>query len=218
MADFETSTARLEQFGYICNSCNRCCYDKDIQLNPYEIARLARRLGLSATQFREAWTKDSAGTRLQQTRTGACAFLGTEGCTVHSDRPLVCRLYPLGRHVGPDHSERFTLLDGHPESAGQFTNDSTIGKFLETQGALPFLAAADDYFDWCCAANEQLEIDWSQGSNRSHETQQDAFDFLDMDAAITNHCQSKNAPEPEDLEERKKLHLNILYQRLNNHG
>ena len=31
-------------------------------------------------------------TVLKQTESGACVFLGAEGCMVHPDRPLVCRL------------------------------------------------------------------------------------------------------------------------------
>src|ERR1700752_4896509 len=95
-------------FGYKCHRCMRCCYDKRIQINPYESARLARNLGQTTTEFRSAWTEDGAGTVLKQTDTGACIFLGNDGCTVHPDRPLVCRLYPLGRRVRADGSESFS--------------------------------------------------------------------------------------------------------------
>ena len=30
------------RFSYRCTRCNSCCVDKRIQVNPYEIARLAR--------------------------------------------------------------------------------------------------------------------------------------------------------------------------------
>src|SRR5271169_1382542 len=150
---------RSQVFGYICRRCMRCCYNKRIQINPYESARLARNLQQATTEFRAAWTKDGAGTALKQTETGACVFLGDKGCTVHPDRPLVCRLYPLGRHVLADGTESFSLTEGHPQSAGEFTNNSTIAEFLDSQGVAPFAKAADEYFQWLCAAQDFLGTD-----------------------------------------------------------
>lgn len=37
-----TSITRDASFGYVCGRCSRCCQHKHIQLDPYEIARLAR--------------------------------------------------------------------------------------------------------------------------------------------------------------------------------
>src|SRR5215470_9862277 len=101
---------RSEAFDYVCRRCLKCCHHQRIQLNPYELARLARNLGLTTTEFRAAWTEHGDGLALRQTETGACVFLGSEGCTVHPDRPLVCRLYPLGRHVSADGSEAFSRI------------------------------------------------------------------------------------------------------------
>ncbi len=71
-----TSGPRLEPFGYVCHSCSRCCYRKGIQVNPYEVARLARNCALTTSEFRAAWTADGAGLFLAQTESGACVFLG----------------------------------------------------------------------------------------------------------------------------------------------
>ena len=45
-------------------------------------------------------------------------FLGERGCTVHADRPLVCRLYPLGRHIDEHGAESFYHLEPHPQTEG----------------------------------------------------------------------------------------------------
>src|SRR5262245_23039972 len=153
----QSSTAsRSAPFGYVCRRCSRCCQDKQIQVNPYEVARLARAKGQSTSAFRADWTIDGRGTTLRWTEDGACVFLGPHGCEVHGDRPLVCRLYPLGRHVRSDGGEYFTTLEGHPQSAGQFTGDGTIAEYLSAQGAQPFMDAADAYFRWLCVAHERL--------------------------------------------------------------
>src|SRR5262245_22789218 len=104
--------SRSTPFGYVCRRCSRCCSDKQIQINPYEVARLARAKGQSTSEFRAAWTEDGQGTVLREKEDGTCVFLGPRGCEVHRDRPLVCRLYPLGRIVRSDGSEHFIRCQG----------------------------------------------------------------------------------------------------------
>ena len=137
---------RSTPFGYICRRCSRCCQHKKIQLDPYEVARLARAKGQSTSQFRAAWTVDGQGVTLRQKADGTCVFLGPQGCKVYADRPLACRLYPLGRQVHRDGSEYFSRLEGHPLSKGEFISRGVIADYLEAQGAMPFMAAADGTF------------------------------------------------------------------------
>jgi Fe-S-cluster containining protein len=206
---------RSRAFGYICHRCSRCCYHKEIQVNPYEVARLARNLGQTTTEFRDAWTRDGAGNTLKQTENGACVFLGRDGCTVHADKPLVCRLYPLGRYLTPDGNESFVQLEGHPQSAGEFTNKGTIDEFLKSQGADPFIRAADDYYQWICAARKRLAADVNlSAADDLAEAGAAAADLLDMDSAIASHCTAFGTPEPTDIEDRKQLHLALLYEKL----
>jgi len=209
---------RGETFGHVCRRCSRCCHHKDIHVNPYEVARLARRLGQTTSEFRIAWTRDGAGTSLRQTEGGACALLGPAGCTVHSDRPLVCRLYPLGRHVLADGTEWFSRLELVPQTAGEIIDRGTIGEFLEAQEAEAFMTAADDYFRWFCAAQERLGNDAPTGpSDQPAQDAECAADLVDMDAAIAGHCVATGMAEPHDIEDRKQLHLKILYREITRH-
>jgi uncharacterized protein len=206
---------RDEPFGYVCHRCTKCCRDKRIQLNPYEVARLARNCGLTTGEFRAAWTEAGAGLALRQTESGACVFLDSEGCTVHPDRPLVCRLYPLGRHVSIDGAEWFSHLDPIPHSRGEYTRAGKIADFLVSQHAQPFIEAADDYFFWLCAASERAaETAGGETANISSQDGNIALELLDMDGAITRHCEAAEIAEPIDIEARKRLHLKILYQKL----
>src|SRR5215216_2746671 len=183
------SPPRLEAFGYICRRCSRCCHHKDIQVNPYEIARLARQRGQTTTEFRAAWTREGSGAMLKQTEAGACVFLGENGCTVHPDRPLVCRLYPLGRHLLSDGTEWFSHIEPHPQSAGERTKRGTIAEYIDKQEAAPFLIAADAYFSWLCAASDCLGGERvATGSEPAPEDAQSASDLMDLDAAVADHC------------------------------
>jgi len=210
-----TSNPRSESFGYVCHRCLKCCYHKGIQLNPYEVARLARNRGQTTSEFRDTWTVAGAGLQLTQTETGACVFLGNEGCTVHPDRPLVCRLYPLGRQVTADGTESFSHAQTHPQSHGEFTQRGTIANFLSAQDAYPFMQAADEYFYWICAVRASMdEACNSSTAESSTEDDASARDLLDMDGVIARHCVAIAVAEPTDIETRKELHLKILYQEL----
>jgi Fe-S-cluster containining protein len=200
--DVVSAEARAERFGFACGRCTQCCRTMRIQINPYEVARLAHNRGVSTSAFRERWTLDGEGAVIARTGGNACVFLGPEGCSVHADRPLVCRLYPLGRHIGADGSERFSLAERLPGAGGAFDADGTIAAFLEAQGAGPFMRAADSYFFWLCRAHDAL--DGADGAEI------DAGDLLDMDAAIAAHCASTRSEEPDGVDARHRLHLEIL--------
>ena len=51
MADISFKLVRETPFSYQCNQCKKCCYEKWIPLNPYDLIRLARGLGLSTGEF-----------------------------------------------------------------------------------------------------------------------------------------------------------------------
>ncbi len=134
---------RDSPFSYACAACSRCCRHYLIRVNPYEVLQLARQLGLSTTAFIAQYVgTDSA---LIHRADDTCVFLGPHGCSVHPARPLVCRLYPLGRHLSGDGEEHFSPMTPHPESAGVYGTQGSVGDYLHNQGALPFLDAADRY-------------------------------------------------------------------------
>jgi uncharacterized protein len=212
------SNPRSQPFGYNCHRCCQCCYHKEIQVNPYEVARLAANLGQTTTEFRATWTRDNAGTTLKQTETGACVFLGQEGCTVHADRPLACRLYPLGRFLLPEGTESFVPIEPAPHSAGEFTAEGTIATFLESQEVEPFIKASDEYYHWICAAEEVLDRELALNlSEQDNENSAAAKDLLDIDTALSRYCTSTGSFAPTDIEQRKQLHLTILYGELTSH-
>jgi len=110
-----------------CSRSGTCCHGKVVHLNPWELAKLAQAKTLTAREFRDRYC-EFGGVRLRfDGKSGwknlkACSLYQSElGCSVHSGRPLVCRLFPLGRqrqgellyyiHQGDD----FPCLEGCPE-------------------------------------------------------------------------------------------------------
>lgn len=122
-------------FSFKCQVCSVCCSNKAIQLGPYEALRLARSLGLTTTAFFAKYAEEG-GTVLRNTPDGSCIFLESRGCGVHPDRPLVCRLFPLGQLMDERGGVRFAVMPLHPDCLGVVDADGTVRSYLESQGAL----------------------------------------------------------------------------------
>jgi uncharacterized protein len=110
-----------------CTRSGTCCHGKEVWINPWELARLARARAMTPRAFRDRFTCDG-GIRLAFDGTpgwrgaAACSqYRGSDGCSVHADRPLACRLYPLGRERRGDtvayihEGNQFPCLDGCPD-------------------------------------------------------------------------------------------------------
>ncbi|MDJ0892026.1 MAG: YkgJ family cysteine cluster protein [Gammaproteobacteria bacterium] len=86
-------------------SCfNACCKNIDIQILPYDILRLKRRLKVDSrefvTRYTVAFEMDHHGMPglklLTKPHSTECVFVTEKGCSVYADRPMACRYYALG--------------------------------------------------------------------------------------------------------------------------
>lgn len=207
------------RFGFSCGRCLRCCRDKLIQVNPYETARLASRLDISTTQFLERYTTGS-GAYLRMLHNGQCCFLGPDGCSVHADRPLVCRLYPLSRHVSRIGDGWFSELEPQQRCGGRYSRETRISDYLADQEALAYMNAADRYLDMLW---EMLECAEASSGNRpasapQHQNQllsdllPGTLNWMDMDQLVSRYCRQKNLTPPADIGARMQLHLEALHE------
>jgi len=142
-----------------------------------------------------------------QNSDGSCAFLTPEGCGVHADRPLVCRLFPLGRVIRDDGSWYYTHLD-RGWANGTFGTDGTAGDYVASQGAEPFIEAADAYFHWYVRAAGVLAE--SPGEDEDGQDE----DLLDLDSQIARWAAQTGLPEPEDVDARMRLHVALLSSKI----
>ena len=100
---------------------------------------MSRLLGIGTTEFLAAYA-DNGGTTLRfGEEDGRCVFVTESGCRIHPRRPLVCRLYPLGRATDGTGEERFARFPRQEGCEAEFGTDGTIAEFLETQGVAPYL-------------------------------------------------------------------------------
>ncbi len=220
IARVDFSFRRDSPFSYVCNACNRCCHNKAIRVGPYEALRLSRRLGITTTEFFARHTE--AGGTVLQTREDdrGCVFLGPRGCTVHPDRPLACRLYPLARWVSPEGDESFGNLEPHPQTAGVYGTAGTVQDFLDSQGLAPYFAMGDRYgvlYDRMVEIMERL--DPGEDADRRTERRADMDEleagalgtpWFDVDATVGAYCAARGLTAPTEVDALVDLHLAAL--------
>jgi uncharacterized protein len=189
-------------------------------VGPYEALRLSRRLGISTTEFFARHTE--AGGTVLQTRPDdrGCVFLGERGCTVHPDRPLACRLYPLARWISPAGEESFGHLEPHPQTAGVYGTNGTVDAFLTSQGLPPYFAMSDRYgeiYDRMVAVTERLDPEENSERRAHRRAEVDELDagilataLFDVDATVGDYCRERGLAVPSDIESLVELHLTAL--------
>jgi uncharacterized protein len=102
-----------------CKDCSDCCHDMEsLLLDPMDIYRLQTGLHLSFEDMLNesielTWADGLILPKMKMTdpKTGspACSFLNAEGrCSIHSFRPGICRLFPMGRYY-ENHDYKYFL-------------------------------------------------------------------------------------------------------------
>ena len=190
---------------------------------------MSRLLGISTTEFLSLYA-DNGGTTLRSDVEGRCVFVTASGCRVHSQRPLVCRLYPLGRMTDETGIERFALYPLQSECKAEFGRNGTIETFLESQGVGPYL-------EWSCRYGElyrrmvgllerlavQGKVDNAAGAfhedppadSGSPESDQEMDRvplslWQDIEASLTEYCAAHGRAVPGGTDDAIALHLQAI--------
>lgn len=116
-----------------CRGCSSCCggMGNSVILDPMDIYRLTTGLGLSFDALMadkiELNVVDGIILPNLKMSSGAevCAFLNEQGrCSIHAQRPGICRLFPLGRYYGSKDEDQ----GGH---SGKARESRTFHYFLQ---------------------------------------------------------------------------------------
>ncbi len=127
-----------------------CCKaSAPIILNPYEIAMICRGSGMRYEDLLDIVETDRAHgfPLVMLPRNPVCHFWNKSGCRIYADRPLACRLFPLGRLYDGGKSylvlpERNLCSGLAPAPAG------TIADFLRGQQTAQYIEMADHWIDF----------------------------------------------------------------------
>jgi Fe-S-cluster containining protein len=198
-------------------------------LTPYEVLRLARNLGLTTKQFIAEFTVEGGTILRFRSDNRACSLLNEHGCSVHSDRPAACRVYPLGGSFDFGGGEKFALLTPHPESAGVYGTTATlqrgdtVASFLNGQDIAPYQRANQRYAELltrliplvagCITAALECETPAGEASTEDETAACSAFEiaeWFDVDTIVEEFCAKKKMPVPTDLDAQIDLHIQAI--------
>ena len=149
-----------DTFKFACHpgiSCfNNCCGDVNIFLSPYDVLRIKNRLGMNSSDFLEAHTilpvqKDMKTPvvvlRMTDDENKSCPLLTDGGCSIYTDRPWPCRMYPVGLAAQKDtpdgwRGERFYFLLKEEGCEGfEEPREWTVGQWMDDQ-------LVDEWDEW----------------------------------------------------------------------
>ena len=152
-----TKVSLKQQLPLTCSRSGSCCFGKQVYINPWELACLARAKELTPREFRDRYC-EFGGIRLHFNGSSsfkgmsACSqYIPGSGCSVHPGRPLVCRLYPLGRQKqnGKQHyifqGREFPCLKDCPEVLD--LPRMNVTDYITGQAAGNFEQVQDEYLE-----------------------------------------------------------------------
>jgi hypothetical protein len=180
---------------------------------------MSRVLGIDTSRFLSLYTVPG-GTTLRADEEGRCVFSTSSGCRVHARRPLVCRLYPLGRKSGAG-EELFAVFEPEPGCEAVRGREGTIETFLESQGIAPYFEWSrryGDFFRRIVALLERLEDAGTLEGQAEGEIPEKAessvrpwlSDWQDIDASLAEYCAAKGIEVPVVVEDAIALHLKAM--------
>ena len=121
-----------------CKGCSSCCQGmgNSITLDPYDYYRLSLGLKKSFIELLEnemelqVYDGVIIPSLKMKACTDSCYYLNEEGrCSIHSIRPSVCRLFPLGRYY---HDEDFDYILQDKECQKSNRTKIKISKWIDT--------------------------------------------------------------------------------------
>jgi len=125
-------------FTWGCNRCGKCCKNReDILLTPLDVFKIAKYLNQSIQEILEEYCESYEGAeskfpivrlRPREYRR-TCPFAGKNGCRIHSVKPAVCALFPLGRMTNYETNEFTYFLQSVP--CGNKNQTQTIREWLQ---------------------------------------------------------------------------------------
>jgi len=197
---------------------------------PHEVLGMSRLLGVSTTEFLALYA-DNSGTTLRSGTDGRCVFVTPSGCRVHPRRPLVCRLYPLGRATDGTGEEKFAVFPKQIDCEAESGTEGTVAGFLESQGVAPYIEWSGRYgrlYRRMMGLLERLGIEGKidvpaadapaeaaragSGSAGSGQEPDRAplSSWQDIDASLAEYCSVKGFAVPMEIDEAIALHLRAM--------
>ena len=176
----EKRLSLTDTFHFSCHgklSCfNRCCRNKHLPLTPYDVIRIKRALHLFSDDFLTRYAvyrlDPASGFPILSLRMNGsekeCPFVRRDGCKIYDDRPMACRLFPLGRFSasGDEKEDIFYLLDIKGCEGIKETTVQVVNQWNSEQGLLPYNELNDGMLEILFHPNRDRSVPLSEGQQR----------------------------------------------------
>jgi Fe-S-cluster containining protein len=119
---------------------NSCCRDVTIFLNPLDVCRLRKALGITSTEFLDKHTHKIISSKtgmpavvlkMNEDEEKTCQFVTDKGCSVYDSRPFSCRLYPLDSEQGVEYK---LMVDAEKCKGLNESQEWTVEGWRQEQG------------------------------------------------------------------------------------
>jgi Fe-S-cluster containining protein len=188
-------------------------------VGPHEILGMSRVLGISTTEFLALYA-DNGATTLRFETDGRCVFVTPSGCKVHPRRPLVCRLYPLGRTTDETGEERFAVFPPESGCGSKTGSVGSVESFLESQGVGPYLEWSRRYgalYRRMLGLLDRLGVEGKieapaadAPADRAPVESAPLSSWQDIDASLAEYCAAKGLTPPREIDDAIALHLRAM--------
>jgi len=144
-----------DTFKFSCDKSGSCCKGRDenpIILFPYDAYRIQTRLNIGIREFVSEYAHTILGAESKLPMLilrskwlnefeNKCVFLDSSNCSIYEDRPLVCRLFPVGRLADREGRSYFFLTKTDSNCRVGVGKERSIENWLEESDTI-------DHFKW----------------------------------------------------------------------
>ena len=136
-----------------------CCGDVNIFLTPYDVVRLRNRLNIGSEEFLEKYATVLSGEnplvplvllKMDESQRKRCQFVTDQGCSVYSDRPWACRMFPLDLEIKgkygfiTDENRCHGLLQGETWVVAEWLKSQEVPEYEEWNELYATITALED--------------------------------------------------------------------------
>ncbi len=126
-----------DDFSFECQMCGNCCRNRSqpIALMGYDTFNIAKALGVTIGEVFDKYVRVEIGKELpfptvylKERLDSSCSLLRKGKCMVQQDKPVVCRVYPLGRMY---YKNKFVYFTQNDCCSGSGKNKIKLKDWLE---------------------------------------------------------------------------------------
>lgn len=101
----KTFLNKTDKLPLTCSRKGTCCFGKAVFINPFELSHLANAKNTTISNFINENCEPGGiqlkfdGSKDKNGQLACSLYVDNFGCSIHTGRPLACRLYPIGRQI-----------------------------------------------------------------------------------------------------------------------